>query len=103
MEASELCAQAEQEALAWALEEGFGLAAQHWVMVLGNRGEIIGLQDLLTALRKHFKMLRSAPAVMHDLSMNGFKTLHGCPVKSCFGPCSVGFAHVHATSAAQYL
>ena len=65
MESSELCAQAEQEAVAWALEEGFRLAAQHWVMVLGNRGEINGLQDLLIALRKHFKMMRSAPAVMY--------------------------------------
>ncbi len=59
----DVCVQAEQDAVAWALKEGFRLAVQQWVAVLGSRGEISRLQDLLIALRKHFKMLRSAPEV----------------------------------------
>ena len=58
-----VCVQAEQDAVAWALQEGFRLAVQQWVAELGSRGEISRLQDLLIALRKQFKMLRSAPEV----------------------------------------
>ncbi len=50
--------------MAWALKEGFRLAAQHWVAFLGSSGEIGRLHDLLSALRKHFKMLRAAPEVI---------------------------------------
>ena len=66
-----LCIQEEQDAVAWALKEGFWLAAQQWIAFLRGHGKINRLHDLLFALRKHFKMLRSAPEVFLQLITTG--------------------------------
>ena len=50
--------------MVWALKEGFWLAAQRWIAFLGSRGAISRLHDLLCAVRKHFKMFKSAPEVV---------------------------------------
>ena len=57
------CLQGCQEAAAWALEEGFQLAALCSISKLGVQAELGKLQELLAGLRKRFKVLRSAPRV----------------------------------------
>ena len=55
--------QADKEATEWALGGGIQQAVQHWVSVQGRKRQLGALQELLLALRKRFKILRSSPKV----------------------------------------
>ena len=64
--------QAELEAAAWALDEGFQLAAQHWASHLGTTGRAKGLKELEILhkrLCKRMEKLR-APREVSDFSFN---------------------------------